>query len=590
MFKKVLFFIILILLIIFITTKLKSNIEYFSSNSKIPDGLYAILSVGTGKYCTDRGSEEIICNKNNIGSWERFRIKNIEKDTFLIYGGYSNNQKLCKLNLKSSDGYSSYRVSCDSDSNTISNDLKWKIKSNQNGRGYNISSLLNENQKCTSGYDGLNCEKSLNSNFFAKRNQEFMLILLSKEGEKNTYCYDPEYLEFNPTACYNPYSKYSCLQSPKPGYKSSLIECKTRINDELSKNNYNNIDMFKLIWEAYEVSKNNMKDFKDFNKKKEKKCWTKLPNGCKNSLSETNTPKTWFIDPKGSENNCNQQRRTDFNKWCGVSDAEQTWDVNPPLDKKCWTKLPNGCKNGLSETNTPKTWFIDPRGLKYTCNQKRKDDFNKWCGVSDTEQKWDVNAPFKKCWTKLPNGCNKKLSETNTPKTWFIDPNGSENTCTNKRKDDFNKWCGVSDTEQVWGNNQPPNKFDFKEHINSKIYTNKPLQPLSYKSHVKNANQYVYKLLPLQMHYLKMMMVQLYKLGCMLKDIREDYFQTDECKNLMNINNINKTEWFSMVEDISKLCKDNKATESYKCEQFKKHLDILINLSNRIVHHNNELV
>ena len=45
-----------------------------------------------------------------------------------------------------------------------------------------------------------------------------------------------------------------------------------------------------------------------------------------------------------------------------------------------------------------------------------------------------------------------------------------------------------------------------------------------------------------------------------------------------------------MVEDISKLCKDNKATESYKCEQFKKHLDILINLSNRIVHHNNELV
>jgi hypothetical protein len=61
----------------------------------------------------------------------------------------------------------------------------------------------------------------------------------------------------------------------------------------------------------------------------------------------------------------------------------------------------------------------------------------------------------KNCWKRLPTGCNKKLSETTTPKTWFIDPRQQTAVNCAKRSAAFNRYCGKDDTESQFVVNQP---------------------------------------------------------------------------------------------------------------------------------------
>ena len=58
----------------------------------------------------------------------------------------------------------------------------------------------------------------------------------------------------------------------------------------------------------------------------------------------------------------------------------------------------------------------------------------------------------------------------------------------------------------------------------------------------------------------------------------------------MRPNNIDKGEWFNMVEDVAKMCKEKSAIETHACKQFKKHFNILIDISRRILYHNNDVV
>ena len=66
----------------------------------------------------------------------------------------------------------------------------------------------------------------------------------------------------------------------------------------------------------------------------------------------------------------------------------------------------------------------------------------------------ETSSP-KKCWTIIPDGCSKKLSETDKPTDWFIDPYANELTCKHERKNAFNNYCKNKSTKQVWSNSSP---------------------------------------------------------------------------------------------------------------------------------------
>ena len=148
-----------------------------------------------------------------------------------------------------------------------------------------------------------------------------------------------------------------------------------------------------------------------------------------------------------------------------VEKFTDTTAENTGIAKNCWKRLPTGCNKNLSETTTPKTWFIDTRQQSAVNCAKRSVAFNKYCGKTDTQSQFVVNNPDSQipakstgiphCWKKLPTGCNKKLSETKTPEQWFLDaPEKNIDTCTN-RTSAFNSYCGRRDTESQFVVNQP---------------------------------------------------------------------------------------------------------------------------------------
>lgn len=55
-------------------------------------GMYSIKGGKNNKFCADEGGR-IICNRDNIGAWEKFNITNIDNDFYSIKGGKDN--KLC---------------------------------------------------------------------------------------------------------------------------------------------------------------------------------------------------------------------------------------------------------------------------------------------------------------------------------------------------------------------------------------------------------------------------------------------------------------------------------------------------------------
>ena len=109
-----------------------------------------------------------------------------------------------------------------------------------------------------------------------------------------------------------------------------------------------------------------------------------------------------------------------------------TTDRNKTIKDKnhCWKKMPTGCKNRLSETNTPKNWFIDYHSLDANTCDRRKGDFNSYCKKTDAEGSWgkrkldecaghcDIDADCKDgliCSTKIQEEdwprCSKDIEE-----------------------------------------------------------------------------------------------------------------------------------------------------------------------------------
>lgn len=83
--------------------------------------------------------------------------------------------------------------------------------------------------------------------------------------------------------------------------------------------------------------------------KDKNQCWKKMPTGCDNRLSETNTPENWFIDYKSLDANTCDSRKGAFNSYCRKRDAEGSWGKYPEKLDECagHCGIDADCKDGL---------------------------------------------------------------------------------------------------------------------------------------------------------------------------------------------------------------------------------------------------
>merc|ERR1712137_1247946 len=135
--------------------------------------------------------------------------------------------------------------------------------------------------------------------------------------------------------------------------------------------------------------------------------------------------------------------------------ATTTTEARPP---RCWVVMPTGCRRRLSETETPQQWFVDPGSRDARRCSDRLAAFNRHCGRSNGKTQWgskpspaEIHQRVPQCWVVMPTGCSRGLSETRTPRQWFVDPfSGNAGRCSS-RLSDFNRHCGRSDGKSQWG-------------------------------------------------------------------------------------------------------------------------------------------
>jgi len=97
-----------------------------------------------------------------------------------------------------------------------------------------------------------------------------------------------------------------------------------------------------------------------------------------------------------------------------------------------------------------------------SCTQQRKTEFNSWCGISDTQMMFidshttsegpgQANPTSPGCYARSPKGCAGQDDDSNwNSRSWYLDTWGAENKnadkdehqCTTVRQGDFNDWCG----------------------------------------------------------------------------------------------------------------------------------------------------
>jgi len=162
-----------------------------------------------------------------------------------------------------------------------------------------------------------------------------------------------------------------------------------------------------------------------------------------------------------------EQRRKDYNSWCGVSNAQVLYrpakSVYPakPRSYGCWHLLPRGCHNHLGHRAfkwTRDTWGEQNRDALYNgkaCAQRRL-DYNSWCGVKNAVVHF-VSPPIPTavgCWHRLPSGCPKRShkAELWTKDQWGMDhrlAHYSKARCE-QRRHDYNSWCGVSNAKVLF--------------------------------------------------------------------------------------------------------------------------------------------
>jgi len=58
------------------------TIENFASKPLLVDGIYAIKGGREGKWCADEGWK-VVCNRNHIGPWERFKLVNLGNNNIM---------------------------------------------------------------------------------------------------------------------------------------------------------------------------------------------------------------------------------------------------------------------------------------------------------------------------------------------------------------------------------------------------------------------------------------------------------------------------------------------------------------------------
>ena len=84
----------------------------------------------------------------------------------------------------------------------------------------------------------------------------------------------------------------------------------------------------------------------------------------------------------------------------GITNSQQNTPYrNEGEQNQCWTKIENGCRQRLSETNTPTNWFVDHSSATifgWDCNRPaRIQSFVNYCGNGNTtdtiEQRWGPN-------------------------------------------------------------------------------------------------------------------------------------------------------------------------------------------------------
>ena len=291
------------------------TIENFASKPLLVDGIYAIKGGREGKWCADEGWK-VVCNRNHIGPWERFKLVNLGNNNIMLSGGRSGHKEVCRIKYVWWNGSYKFMMQCGAGGRRphLGQRLKrygggmrmawWdEVMKVENAKGYWSGSkwknvipryrggFLSDDQEWQWAGRWWNLQKFNNANRpYRGPWERFEFVLIEARGEKGLFCPDPAFLEHNPTACLNPYSKWDCERTPKVGWKPSIGQCKTKFKKAMMKNAYDNIDFFKLIHKAHTVSQNNMKKLK-----KERNNNIEVPDPKNNFQYKCDTGSTYAI-------------------------------------------------------------------------------------------------------------------------------------------------------------------------------------------------------------------------------------------------------------------------------------------------------
>jgi len=198
-------------------------------------------------------------------------------------------------------------------------------------------------------------------------------------------------------------------------------------------------------------------------------CYVLMPDGCPGK-SWGSSP--WKRDVWGEANVgagtdrdvCENKRKIKFNNWCGKDNARMLFVEGGPADPSepgCFYWHPSGCP--AHDKQAAKEWIkdeSDEEGItQAACEGQRKAALDKWCGVSDTRTLFVHEKPetpeYPGCYVWMPNGC--ALHKFDARKGWKRDAWGEDNTnagqdkaVCEKRKFNFNTWCGIGDTQMLF--------------------------------------------------------------------------------------------------------------------------------------------
>jgi len=129
--------------------------------------------------------------------------------------------------------------------------------------------------------------------------------------------------------------------------------------------------------------------------KDKNQCWKKMPTGCTKRLSETKTPKNWFIDYHSLDANTCDSRKDAFNRYCGKRDAEGSWSKYPEKLDECagHCDIDADCKDGLicstkiQEEDWPRCSKDIEENKKYCKNEQKNAEMNEISkGIYETFQ------------------------------------------------------------------------------------------------------------------------------------------------------------------------------------------------------------